>query len=99
MQLIEVQTQLSRFVVNTQRLNDSISHALNSNSSNQSAADQDADSQPENVSESTNNNHYNFGELLDFSSTDVDASLHTEERASGLVLLIILWTLIELTSQ
>ncbi|PTB41315.1 hypothetical protein M441DRAFT_457151 [Trichoderma asperellum CBS 433.97] len=92
MQLIKVQTQLSRFVVNTQLLNDSISHALDPNPSNKSTTNQDADSQSQNVSESTNDNIYHFNELLDFSSIDIDATFHAEERVSGLVLLIILWT-------
>ncbi|KAL6885404.1 hypothetical protein GGI43DRAFT_426656 [Trichoderma evansii] len=97
MQLIEVQTQLSRFVVNTQLLNGSISRALNSNPSKDSVANQDADSQPESVSESTDDNNYNFDGPLDFSSIDIDAPLQAEERSSGLVLPIILHILLELT--
>lgn len=99
MQLIEVQTQLSRFVVNTQLLNDSISRALNSNLSKDSVVNQDAGSQPERASESTNDNNYKFDEPLDFSSIDVDAPFHAEERVSGLVLLIIQQVLLVLIVQ
>ncbi|KAH8123938.1 hypothetical protein ACSS6W_010512 [Trichoderma asperelloides] len=99
MQLIKIQTQLSRFVVNTQLLNDSISRALDPNPPDKFTANQDVYYQSQNVSGSTNDNNYHFDGLLDFSSIDIAATFHTEERVSGLVLLIILRTSLELTVQ
>lgn len=99
MQLIKIQTQLSRFVVNTQLLNDSISRAFDPNPPDKFTANQDVYYQSQNVSGSTNDNNYHFDGLLDFSSIDIAATFHTEERVSGLVLLIILRTSLELTVQ
>lgn len=84
MQLVEVQTQLSRFAVNTQLLNDSVSRALNPNTSSHDVANKDVQSQLKNTSESPSDDSYNLGEPLDFSSVESAISFHTEAPVSGI---------------
>lgn len=84
MQLVEVQTQLSRFAVNTQLLNDSVSRALNPNLSSHDVANKDVQSQRKVTSESRNDDSYNLDEPLDFSSVKGAISFHTEAPVSGI---------------
>lgn len=84
MQLVEVQTQLSRFAVNTQLLNDSVSRALNPNPSSHNVASKDVQSQLEIISESPSDDSYNLDEPLDFSSVESALPFHTEAPVSGI---------------
>lgn len=84
MQLVEVQTQLSRFAVNTQLLNDSVSRTLNPNLSSHSVANKDVESQLKIISESSSDDSYNLDEPLDFSTVESAIPFHTEAPVSGI---------------
>ncbi|KAL6825386.1 hypothetical protein J3E69DRAFT_355400 [Trichoderma sp. SZMC 28015] len=83
MQLVEVQAQLSRFAVNTQLLNDSVSRALNPNTSSHDVASKDVQSQLKTISESPSDDSYNLDEPLDFSSVASAVPFHTEAPVSA----------------
>ncbi|PTB51010.1 hypothetical protein M431DRAFT_533972, partial [Trichoderma harzianum CBS 226.95] len=83
MQLVEVQAQLSRFAVNTQLLNDSVSRALNPNPSSHDVANKDVQSQLKIISESPSDDSYNLDEPLDFSSVASGIPFHTEAPVSA----------------
>lgn len=83
LQLVEVQTQLSRFAVNTQLLNDSVSRALTPNTSSRFAVNTDEYYRSKNKIEKTNS--YNIDEHLDFTSVEGATSFHTEGEVSGTI--------------
>ncbi|QYT05055.1 BZIP domain-containing protein [Trichoderma simmonsii] len=82
MQLVEVQAQLSRFAVNTQLLNDSVSRALNPNPPSHDVAHKDAQSQLNITSESPSDGSYNLDEPLDISSVQSAIPFHIEAPVS-----------------
>lgn len=84
MQLVEVQAQLSRFAVNTQLLNDSVSRALNPDTSSHDVASKDVQSQLKIISESPSDDSHNLDERLDFSSVESAIPFHTEAPVSGI---------------